>query len=84
MPTFLYVTRAERQAIVTVQEALGLTMQYDNHNVGPQGENEMLFEVDTRVSTPSNPRLALLTSKLSDNSASFDDLKELLRLKWGL
>ncbi len=56
---FNYNTPEEKAAIVRAQEALGLTMLHDSHNIGPDGENEIQFEVAARpkISQPNYRQL---------------------------
>ena len=45
METRHYSTKEERQAAIKDCEGHGLTMRYDNFGTGPNGSNEMGFDV---------------------------------------
>ena len=63
--TELYTTKEQRLTIIAAAEALGETMQHDDFNVGPNGENRLTFDVlPPRVTTRGELRLRELYVKL--------------------
>ena len=74
--TFSYYTRAERSAIVAMQEALGKTMVHDNRT---RTGGELVFDVKVE-SQPSarELRIQALEAKLKSKTIIYSELVELL------
>ena len=82
----LYTTKAGRLKAIEEHEALGMTMKYDNFDMGPNGENQLVFETPV-VEAPSDrtEKLKALRKKLSrPNNWTLSEVEELLRLMWSI
>jgi|TARA_Y100000310_G_C20361652_1_gene659255 hypothetical protein len=85
-----YWTKKQRKAIVEKQLAKGMKLMNDDFHTGPVGENGLLghtliFEVrPPGVVDEKYARTKTLRAKLSDDTATLANIKELMRLERGL
>ena len=78
-----YTTDEERQAALTDAHDRGLVKLHENTGTGPDGENELVFDVPRppRPPTERETALAPLYAKLADGTSTLADLVEMLKIE---
>ena len=90
MRTVDYTTDAERTAAIAEAEAADETMLHDDFGTGKDGANLLTFETADEQAdrqpapTPEALRMAALSAKIADDTATLAGVREYLRGKDGL